>query len=60
VRQSPLRPYTYLHGYTSSSKEEKSPDGVDLAYSLGCPASSLRYDRAALLRHDDELVCSSP
>jgi hypothetical protein len=57
LRANGWRPdFAYLHGSTSSSKEEKSPDGVDLAYSLGCPASSLMYNRAALLKHDDDVV----
>jgi hypothetical protein len=44
------------HGHTSSSKTKRTPDGVDLAYSLNCHSSSLRYDRATLLRHDDAVV----
>jgi hypothetical protein len=47
--------FAYLHGDTSPSKE-KSPDGVELAYSLNCASSSLTYNRAALLKHDAELV----
>jgi hypothetical protein len=45
--------FDYLHGYTTVSE---CPDGDSFAYDLVCPVSSLRYDRAALLRHDDELI----
>lgn len=56
LRANGWRPeFDYLHGYTSISKDE-SPDGADFAFGLGCPASGLHYNRAALLKHDDEVV----
>lgn len=57
LRANGWRPdFAYLHRYTSSSTEERSPDGVDLAYSLDCPAPRLNYDRTALLKHGDVVV----
>ena len=50
--------FAYLHGYTMISKESQNATDArfDTGYDLGCNPSALRYDRAALLRHDDELV----
>jgi hypothetical protein len=56
LRANGWRPdFAYLHGDTSSSKKT-SPDGVTLGYRLKCSSGSLRYNRAALLRHDDIVV----
>ena len=56
LRANGWRPdFAYLHEYTSAS-EEKSPDGANLAYSLACPSSNLTYNRAALLKHGDDVV----
>lgn len=56
LRANGWRPdFAYLHGDTSSSKKT-SPDGVTLGYRLKCSSGSLRYNRVALLRHDDIVV----